>query len=441
MTSKDIKQKRAEAIYEHLTRMEGAIILTPFPKGYWQQPTNFATEKVYGGNSHLIDLFPDLRFAGFKQISDRGETIKKGAKSIPIFFPISFSKDKGNEKGGHSENHQIIQDLEANTSPSKDSKETSIKGFGCMRVFNINDVVNCKAPSLEDLAKAAGLLVENQEYEKEIYQKLDSLVEKLDIELLNTSKDEAYYEPISNHIVIQPKLQYKSPEHYYRILLHELAHWTNDNIEGLARSRSSAELGKPALGVKRLTEENKHTDYAYVREEFTAEIASYKMSKLFGLGHQKDTNQYLRMYLEKNNLYKKEDWLELISDALENSDKILKHIDNLVHPKLDINKVEETITKNENIDRSQYKTECSSKEYGLMRDAFVLLASKQNNIDIAIEQISDKFQFDKLTLIELFEVDGVYEIINKKQNTSDRFNYVVSVSEDTEEGKENELKL
>lgn len=331
MKASEIRRKRAEIVYEQLMRIDSPI-LKPFPKGLYFKPYNFATEKAYGGNDVLIDLFPDSRFAGFKQIADRKETLKKGCKAIPIFFPIiQNNKKEGEEK---TEQDTIIKEIEDYGKVEKDTEDkgqTKSLKFGMSYVFNISDVVDCKAPSLLEIAAEKGLLARNQtgtEHQAS-FQDIDTLVQKMGVKIEHITQERAYYSPMENVIRMQFKEMYSDLEDYYKTLLHEVSHWSRKNITILNREPSHELLAKKAHLENKA---DKHHDFKYVREEFAAEMTAYFLTKQFGFPQEKDSQSYLKNYMNGNSAYQKEDWLDIIEDALDAANKTKKHFLEVLSP-------------------------------------------------------------------------------------------------------------
>lgn len=400
MKANEIKRKRAEIVYEQLMRLDSPI-LKPFPKGLYFKPYNFATEKTYGGNDVLIDLFPDSRFAGFKQISDRKETLKKGCKAIPIFFPII----QNNKKEGEAKTEQdtIIREIEdygkGEKNKEENSKTKSLK-FGMSYVFNISDVADCKAPSLLELAAEKGLLAEKQTGTEHLssFKNIDTLVQKMGVQLEHITAERAYYSPMENVVRMQFKEMYSDLEDYYKTLLHEVSHWSRKNIESLHREPSKELLVKKAHLENKV---DKHHDFKYVREEFAAEITAYFLTKQFGFPQEKDSQSYLKNYMNGNSVYQKEDWLDIIEDALDAANKTKKHFLEVLSP-------EETKIKLQGVDVSTEAKKGIEKGSKILtnngikdQEYEIIDITPWGEIIVYSEETGERFPIDKKDIIEL----------------------------------------
>jgi antirestriction protein ArdC len=324
MNYKEAIEKKAICLYERLSTENYNSVLNEFPKGINFMPFNFATKKMYQGNSFLMDMFADNRFVTFNQLKERkqDEYIKKGAKAIPIFIPMIGKSDDNDDVtikkeidilgNGEKLEPSIIDGL-------KITNQSKAKYYKVSFVFNIQDVENCKEESLKDYIHRIG--VSHPITLEDKHKTIDSLIERMKVEIDHNADSRYFYMPKQNKIRLQFKEMYQDVNEYYKTLLHEVSHWSRNNLKGLERNLSKEELA-PKKHLENMFD--KHKDFKYVREEFCAELSSYYLNKYFCLGNEKTTNKYLKMYMNYNPEFSKEDWIDIIKDAIEAAEKTKK---------------------------------------------------------------------------------------------------------------------
>lgn len=324
MNYKEALEKKALCLYERLSTENYHTVLNEFPKGINFMPFNFATKKIYQGNSFLMDMFADNRFVTFNQLKERKqeEFIKKGAKAIPIFIPMIGKSDENEDViikkdidilgNGEKIEPSIIDGL-------KIANQSKAKYFKVSFLFNIKDVENCKEESLQDYIHRIG--VSHPVRLEDKHKTIDNLVERMNVDIEHNADSKYFYMPNKNRIRLQFKEMYQDVNEYYKTLLHEVSHWSRNNIKGLERNLSKEELA-PKKHLENMFD--KHKDFKYVREEFCAELSSYYLNKYFCLGNEKTANKYLKMYMNHNPEYTKEDWIDIIKDAIEAAEKTKK---------------------------------------------------------------------------------------------------------------------
>jgi antirestriction protein ArdC len=231
----------------------------------WQQtwldgsPQNAKTGYNYHGFNSFwasFDTFKNkfdiARYATFKQISEAGGTLKKGAHGIGIvyFAPVTFNSKKQTEK-------DEIQTIES---------FRPVAHF----VFNICQVTgaNFESTFQNEPILDAEMLLENFKDAPQI-----------DIKATNQPK----YQPLFDLVFMPPISSFHSSNDYYMALFHELAHSTGHE------KRLNREFGKKADAQK----------YAY--EELIAEITSYMLASKVGIQNQitnSNTQAYLQFWIK-----------------------------------------------------------------------------------------------------------------------------------------------
>lgn len=244
MTPDDRKPKRD--LYQEVTdKIIAALEAGTAP---WQRPWtalaefgmphNGITGRHYNGiNTVLLFLeaqargLADSRYMTFKQASEAGFKIKKGAKSIPVYF---FKKLEVEER-------------------DPDTGESKAKGIPYLteyRVFNAQDI-----EGMPPLAAA------NHHWEP--IEVMEKLVKRLGVEI-QYGGNRAFYDVTKDNIRLPLRGQYPSKEAFYGTLAHEIAHWTG------APSRLNRQFGR-------------FGDEAYSREELRAEIGSAMLAAQYGI--------------------------------------------------------------------------------------------------------------------------------------------------------------
>lgn len=192
-------------------------------------PRNGSTGRHYNGiNTILLFLEAqarggdDCRYMTFKQASDAGYSIKKGAKSVPVYF---FKKLEVEER-------------------DPDTGEKTTKGIPYLteyRVFNAQDIEGMPLPTTAT-------------HHWEPIDVMEKLVKRHGVEI-QYGGNRAYYDISNDNLRMPLRGQFPSKEAFYGTLAHEVSHWTG------APSRLNRQFGR-------------FKDEAYSKEELRAEIAS-----------------------------------------------------------------------------------------------------------------------------------------------------------------------
>ncbi|WP_187648709.1 ArdC family protein [Nitrosophilus labii] len=202
-------------------------------------PQNFVTKRPYRGfNTLYLSFVMQERgyktpyFLTLKQANELGGKIKKGAKSIEIYFykMIEIESDE----------------LDENNNPIK----RRVPMLRMYRVFNIEDT--------EGIDYSLPEPVGTDERNEQIETFIDNVSPVI-------SHGEPAYTPALDLITMPNIVDFKNPDAYYSTLFHELTHWSG------ASHRLNREI-KNRFGTK---------DYAF--EELVAELGSVFLSSHFGV--------------------------------------------------------------------------------------------------------------------------------------------------------------
>lgn len=215
-----------------------ARIITQLEKGVvpWRRtwhrvrlgaPCNHFSGHVYTGiNRFLLDGHDVPRFATFKQISDAGHRIRKGAKSLPVYFW-----------------KMLFFDADGKRVDTRREAEKVVPFVSEYRVFNVLDIEGFTADMFMD-------------------EQPETPARIADCEAVLTANPhelrpgEPAYNPVLDVVKMPAPTDFQSREHYYLTYFHELSHWT----------------GHPSR-LNRI-EPAKFGDEKYSREELVAEMSA-----------------------------------------------------------------------------------------------------------------------------------------------------------------------
>lgn len=208
-------------------------------------PLNFARDKEYKGINKLylkkVEIENDLndnRWLTFKQIVDNDYHLKKGSRGYKVEYFIPYDIE---------EKKWITWD---EYNDKKDIKDYEIKPK-YYTVFN--------GSQIEGIEKLQPKYKLNEIEKEEVIEKISNGMEVEIIE--KEGNNRAYYEILSDKIVIPQRGQFKSREHYTATVLHELSHATG------SENRLNRDM-QNGFGTKK-----------YGFEELVAEISSCFMSE------------------------------------------------------------------------------------------------------------------------------------------------------------------
>jgi antirestriction protein ArdC len=188
----------------------------------------------------------------FKQIKERGGSVKKGAKSRIVVFYTQISSWKRTQTNEEGEEETITITC-----------EHAIPVLKYYRVFHIKDTTGIKSKievpqdnTLQPIEAAENIINGYLSRESSLQFHNDK------------PSGQAYYSPSQDCVVVPMMSQYKIIEEYYSTVFHELTHSTMKET----RCNRKQDMKNAAFGSK---------DYS--REELVAEIGSAMLCHLAGL--------------------------------------------------------------------------------------------------------------------------------------------------------------
>lgn len=202
---------------------------------------NRVTKKPYSLLNQLM-LKHDGEYASFKQWTDLGGKIKKGAKSeIVVFWKPLVKEEKGDDG---------------------ETKKTTFCMLRYYRVFHISDVEDVEPLKTEDRPKVN---IGNND----LNDTLNAYIDREGITYREIAGDKAYYAPGFDEVVLPLKEQFKAEAEYYSTKSHELVHST---LKESRCNREAENAGRSRFGSE---------DYS--KEELVAEIGAAALLNRFGL--------------------------------------------------------------------------------------------------------------------------------------------------------------
>jgi len=212
-------------------------------------PQNYASKTQYSGFNVISLLFmmeemnwSSNQFLTFNQIKKiKGAKLKKGSKSVPVFF------------------FKIINKTEM---VDGEEKKESIPLLKFYYVYNLDQVEGIETLSNENKTDI----------------EIDSFIDNCNVKIINDI--EAYYNPTKNFIGIPKINRFHSSEAYYSTLLHELSHSTGHKTK-LDRNLSG-----------------KFGSESYAYEECIAELSSMFLCNHLNIkGEEKQAEAYIKGWL------------------------------------------------------------------------------------------------------------------------------------------------
>ncbi len=203
---------------------------------------NRVSKKPYSLLNQML-LEHDGEYATFKQWSELGGKIKKGAKSeIVVFWKI------------------------VSVTEEEDGKEIkkSIPLLKYYRVFHVSDVEGVEPLTVDKVEHEP--IVEAEKIKQDY-------MERENIEIREAITNEAYYSPIADYINVPCKEQYSDIAEFYSTLFHEMVHSTGHKTR---LSRLDPMMKLAAFGSE---------DYS--KEELIAECGSAMLMNHIGIESEK----------------------------------------------------------------------------------------------------------------------------------------------------------
>ena len=233
---------------------------------------NYVSRKPYSMLNQML-LGREGEYLTFKQIKERGGSIKKGAKAgVVVFFTTTtYTKREEVQEDGSTETVNVV-------------KEHLMPVLKYYNVFHIDDCEGIESkikveedagPKISPIESAEKIL--NGYVEREKYLQFRN----------NIPTDRAYYSPTLDLISVPMLSQYEIAEEYYSTTFHEAIHSTMPE----SRCNRKSEQKLAAFGSE---------DYS--REELVAEIGSAMLCNNVGIDCEKafkNSVAYIQGWLKK----------------------------------------------------------------------------------------------------------------------------------------------
>lgn len=253
-------------------------------EGFNQFPHNAKTSKEYNGINlmnlmavGLIRGYTDTRWVTFAQAKELNASIKKGEKGTPIIYFQDRKKIKELDENG--------EEVENEVKIEKPIIKRSI-------VFNAEQCNNMPP-------------IEIKKIDFSPIEKAEEILKNSGAKIEHKTSNRAYYNKVTDTIILPHQNQFHSKEEYYRTALHEMGHWTGH------ASRNGRDLS------------GEFGSESYAREELVAEITSFLVGIECGLGHIPNENNiaYIKAWSKKI-----KDDPSYLMKALKDADKASKLI-------------------------------------------------------------------------------------------------------------------
>jgi antirestriction protein ArdC len=227
-------------------------------------PLNYAGRQYRGMNVLFLWLasetggYSSPYWLTYNQAKKLGGYVKKGEKSQHIIFWKTFRKEETAEDGTQEE-----------------------KVIPFMRWYSVFNADQCENLPERFYPKPVEVKEVNGEPRPEIEQWVNATKA-----FITHKGDRACYSPKDDYIKMPEKNAFKTLDHYYETLAHELIHWTGY----YKRLKRFKEDGCSAFGSEE-----------YAKEELVAELGAAFVGAQFGLPveHREDHASYLQSWLEK----------------------------------------------------------------------------------------------------------------------------------------------
>lgn len=228
------------------------------------------SEHTYTDMNQLL-LTSKMYFSGFEhnlwmtfsQIKKSGASVKKGAKASIVTFSDKLYELESGERVLEQKAWEIFNERKSKNSTIKNLADAGITFKRFVKnyyVFNVEQTNNLDESFMN--AELVGLT------KNERIHVADMHISDSNAHIQHVAGNSAHYDPVFDKIQMPHQEQFGTIEQYYRVLFHELIHWTSHK-DRLNRSF-------PKLPQKK----------AYAFEELIAELGSAFMAADLGM----DTN-------------------------------------------------------------------------------------------------------------------------------------------------------
>lgn len=267
-------------------------------------PQNPFSNVVYKGDNRIrlmlsayINQYDDPRWATFKQISDAGYKVKKGAHGVSC-EKWSFYK----ECNVKDENGKVVRDPFGN--PMKEIVELECPVCRSFTLFHASQIEGLPELEMEAVWEKTDL--------SEI---ADQLIASSECPVYERNQGRAYYSITKDEIVLPPRMAFKDEASFVKTVLHEMGHSTG------SEKRLYREYGQ-GFGTEK-----------YAQEELVAELSALFVECDLGLNlqaeHYEDHSDYLKSWISvlKNDYSV---FFTAVADAEKASEWIEKRYHNLI---------------------------------------------------------------------------------------------------------------
>src|SRR5699024_1983877 len=247
----------SKKIYEMITnqiveKLEQGTIpwKKPFKNGI---PVNWKTQKAYRGiNTLLLD---GGEYATFKQITEAGGKVKKGAKShIVVFWKLSKFKEENEETG------------------EEEIKKVPLLRY--YRVFKVGEQTEGIEPKNKEV-----------EFNHDPIERCENIIKGYtNCPDYTYNSGSAYYRPSMDVVNVPPIKDFEQIEEYYSTFFHEITHSTGH---------------KNRLNRKGIIELNAFGSETYSKEELVAELGASMLCGVAGIDNKVIDNSasYIQSWL------------------------------------------------------------------------------------------------------------------------------------------------
>ena len=235
-------------------------------------PQNPFSKAVYKGCNRIrlmlaayLNHYDDPRWATFKQISDAGYKVKKGAHGVSC-EKWSFYK----EQSVKDENGKVVKDATGN--PMKEIVELErpiCRSFSLFHASQIEGMPELKMEAAWEKTDLSDIA--------------DQLIASSECPIYERNQGRAYYSITRDEIVLPPREVFKDEASFVKTVLHEMGHSTG------SENRLHREYGYEFGSEK------------YAQEELVAELSALFVESDLGLNlqaeHYEDHSDYLKSWI------------------------------------------------------------------------------------------------------------------------------------------------
>lgn len=252
-------------------------------------PQNLSGRHYSGGNAFLLFLLCEKYgydtpvFLTFRQAKEAGVNVRKGEKSLPVYYYMPLVFEKGTDRKIKYEEYKKL-------TPEEQKRYRTVPLACFYRVFNLGQTDFAEVRP-ERWAELKGRFEPKERPTSADYknERLDAMLEcgqwVCPVTQTETGKS-AFYSPAQDRIEIPVKRRFTAGAEFYGTLLHEMAHSTG------AENRLGR-LKHAAFG-----------SVEYGREELVAELSGALSGVMFGVSSA----------IQENNIAHLKAWIENIKE-------------------------------------------------------------------------------------------------------------------------------